>query len=218
VRFELVVHEGRLRDGRVVDLGIRDGRLDAISDEPLEGERTLAAEGRLVTESFFVDAHLHLDKVHSLPRVGDEALDAYTGGSMGAAMTAIELAREVKQDYDRSWIALNVTRALRESVRLGILHIQAFVDVDTTGGLEGLHGVLDALPGFAGVLNVQLVAFPQNGVVRDPGAADLVEEAVELGAQVVGGSRGSSTPTATLAATSSGRASWRRVPAVGWRC
>lgn len=185
---DLLVREARLRDGRVVDVLVADGRVERINEERLDaGAATvLDAAGRLVTESA-VNGHMHLDKVHSLARVGDEALGAYTGDGMGGTMTAIELAREVKRDYDRSWIEPNVRRALLEAVRHGTLHVQAFVDVDTTGGLEGLHGTLAALAGFRDVLDVTVVAFPQDGVVRDPGAAELVEEALELGADAVGG-------------------------------
>ncbi|WP_238443797.1 amidohydrolase family protein [Salsipaludibacter albus] len=188
----LVVRAARLRDGRVVDLVVDEGRVTAIADAgvvdvgAVDGAAVLEADGRLVTESF-VNGHMHLDKVHSLDRVGDGALGAYTAGSMGSAMTAIEVARTVKEDYDRAWITPNVRRALVEAVRHGTLHLQAFVDVDTTGGLEGLHGVLDAVAEFADVLDVQVVAFPQDGVVRDPGAAELGEQAIELGADVVGG-------------------------------
>lgn len=187
---DLVITDARLRDGRVLHLGVDGQTITALADAagstaPV-GERTVAAEGRLVTESF-VDGHLHLDKVYSLPRLGDDALAAYTAGAMGSAMTAIELASAVKRDYHRDWIAPNVDRALRASVQHGTLHMQAFVDVDTTAGLEGLHGVLAAREAYRDVLDLRIVAFPQDGVVRDPGAADLVEEALHLGADVVGG-------------------------------
>ncbi len=184
--FDLVVRDARLRDGRVVALGVEGQTLTAVADEPLQGGEVIDADGRLVTEAF-VNGHMHLDKVYSLSRVGDEALAAYTAGTMGGAMTAIELARQVKDGYDRSWIEPNVRRALIEAVRHGSLTIQAFVDVDTTGGLEGLHGVLAAREAFKDVLDVEVVAFPQDGVLRDPGAAELVEEALALGADVVGG-------------------------------
>lgn len=184
---DLVVRDARLRDGRLAHITVDEGRIVDIdgAGHP-DAVRTIEAEGRLVTESF-VNAHMHLDKVYSLSRVGDEALTAYTSDAMGSAMTAIELARTVKEQYDRSWIADNVRRALVEAVRYGTLHVQAFVDVDTTGRLEGMHGVLDALEGFRDVLDVRLVAFPQDGVVRDPGAAELCEQALELGADTVGG-------------------------------
>jgi cytosine deaminase len=187
---DVVVTGARLIDGRVVDVVVEAGRITALPDAGVvahrDGVRVVAAEGRLVTPTF-VDGHIHLDKVHTLPRLGDAALGAYTAGSMGSAMTAIELAREVKRDYDRAWIAPNVARAMAASVANGVLSMQAFVDVDTTGGLEGLHAVLEARRAFADVLDVRIVAFPQDGLVRDPGADRLVEEALTLGADVVGG-------------------------------
>ncbi|MDQ3055429.1 MAG: amidohydrolase family protein [Actinomycetota bacterium] len=193
----LIIQRARLRDGRVCDILVEDGRVIRISESAgADTERTrrparpavpvIEAEGRLVTESF-VNGHLHLDKVYTLPRIGDAALTAYTGAAMIDAAAGIELARAVKADYDRSWITPNVTRALRDAVRNGVLHIQAFVDVDTRAGLEGLYGVLSARAQFADVLDVQVVAFPQDGLLSDPGAAALCEEALRLGATVVGG-------------------------------
>ncbi|MDQ3715957.1 MAG: cytosine deaminase [Actinomycetota bacterium] len=146
----------------------------------------IEADGRLVTESF-VNGQLHLDKVYTLPMIGDAALTAYTADGMAAAVSGIELARAVKADYDRVWITPNVTRALREAVRNGVLHVQAFVDVDTASGLEGLYGVVAARQQFADIIDIRVVAFPQDGLLRDPGAAALCEEAMRLGADVVGG-------------------------------
>jgi len=191
----LIIQRARLRDGRVCDITVESGLISAIAPDDSGrgvGKRgaspvaLIEAAGRLVTESF-VNGHQHLDKVYTLPRIGDAAISAYTGGQMSAAATGIELARAVKADYDRAWIAPNVSRALREALRHGVLHIQAFVDVDTAAGLEGLYGVLAARAEFADVLDVQVVAFPQDGLQRDPGAAALCDEAMRLGADVVGG-------------------------------
>ena len=187
---DLVVRDARLLDGAVVSLAVDDGLVRRVvpqdTDLGLAGRSTIDAEGRLVTPSF-VNAHMHLDKVHTLPMLGDGALSAYTGAGMGGAMTAIELARQVKASYDRSWIVPNVRRVLHQGVRFGTLQVQAFVDVDTTAGLEGLHAVLAAREELRGVVDVRVVAFPQDGVGRDPGAAELCEEALRLGADVVGG-------------------------------
>ncbi|MEX0868190.1 MAG: amidohydrolase family protein [Nitriliruptoraceae bacterium] len=184
--YDLVVRDARRLDGRVVSIGVRGDTIAAVTDGRLDGPNVIDAAGAIVTESF-VDGHLHLDKVFTLSRVGDAALDEYTAGSMGSAMTAIETARQVKADYDRGWISENVRRAMLESVRHGVLHMQAFVDVDTTAQLEGLQGVLAARDELSHLLDVQVVAFPQDGVLRDPGAAELCEQALELGADVVGG-------------------------------
>jgi cytosine/creatinine deaminase len=185
--LSLVVSAGRLRDGRVVDLGIAAGRFVMLSEpRTLQAATVIDADARLVTESF-VNAHLHLDKVYTLGRAGEAALVAYTAGSMGGSMSGIELARAVKDGYDTAWILPNVRQALREAVRFGTLHIQAFADVDTSARLEGVRAVLAAREEFKDVLNIQVVAFPQEGLLRDPGAAALCEQALAEGADVVGG-------------------------------
>lgn len=186
---DLIVTGARLLDGRVVDLQLRGGRVATISpagELDSDSARVLDAAGGLVTGPF-VNGHMHLEKVYTLDRVGDAALAKYTSGSMGAAMTSIELASAVKNAYDRSWIEPNVRRALDAAVLHGTLFVQAFVDVDTTAGLEGLHAVLAVREEYRGRVDLQVVAFPQDGLFRDAGAAQLCEEAMSLGADVVGG-------------------------------
>ncbi|WP_166351435.1 amidohydrolase family protein [Phytoactinopolyspora limicola] len=191
----LIIDNARLADGRVVSIGIAHGRYRVVADVSagattgLDATTTtrIDAGGRLVTESF-VNGHMHLDKVYTLPLAGDGALHAYTAGTMGAAMRSIvEDASAVKKHYDRGWIMPNVRRALDEAVFNGVLHVQAFVDVDTTAGLEGMESVLAVREEYRGLVDVQVVAFPQDGVLRDPGAAELCEQAMRLGADVVGG-------------------------------
>ncbi len=184
---ELVVADATLRgrDGRW-QLGVDDGRIAAIGREPLSGGEELDAGGALVTESF-VNGHMHLDKVYTLDRIGDAALTAYTSGEMGSALHSIELASVVKDGYDRKWIEPNARRAVLEAVRYGVRHVLAFADVDTKARLEGVIPLLALREEFRGVVDLQVVAFPQDGLLRDPGAEELVREAVELGADVVGG-------------------------------
>jgi len=186
-RFQLVVADATLRgrDGRW-QIGIDDGRIAAVSGETLSGAEEIDAAGGLVTESF-ANGHMHLDKVHTLDRIGDAALTAYTSGDMGSALHSIELASAVKADYDRSWIAPNARRAVLEAVRYGVRHVLAFADVDTKARLEGVVPLLALREEFRGVVDLQVVAFPQDGLLCDPGAEDLVREAVDLGADVVGG-------------------------------
>lgn len=188
---DLVVRAGRLLDGRVVDIAIRAGAVDSVADHSAgrtpRGGSVIEADGRLVTSSF-VDAHIHLDKVHTLPLLGDRAIEAYVREGMAGAATAIEMAREVKTgDYRRDTLLPSIRRALQEAVRYGTLRMQAFADVDTAAGLEGLHAVLAARAEFRDVLDISVVAFPQDGVLRDRGAAELCEEALREGADVVGG-------------------------------
>ncbi|MGC4110099.1 MAG: amidohydrolase family protein [Nocardioides sp.] len=175
----------RGRPGRW-QIGVDDGHVAAITEEPLSGRVEIDAAGGLVTESF-VDAHLHLDKVHTLDRAGDAALTAYTSDGMASARRSIELASAVKADYDRSWIEPNARAAVLQAVTYGVRHVLAFADVDTSARLEGVIPLLALRDEFRGVVDLQVVAFPQDGLLCDPGAEELVREAVDLGADVVGG-------------------------------
>jgi cytosine deaminase len=184
---DLVVADATLRgrDGRW-RIGVDGGRISTVTADAVSGREEVDAAGALVTESF-VNGHLHLDKVHTLDRIGDAALTAYTAGDMASALTSIELASAVKADYDRSWIEPNARRAVDDAVRHGVRHVLAFADVDTKARLEGVIPLLALREEFRGVVDLQVVAFPQDGLLRDPGAEELVREAVGLGADVVGG-------------------------------
>ena len=186
--FDLLITNAntRIAEGQV-DIAITGGTIEKIGPG-LKGDATttIDAGGKLVTESF-VNGHLHLDKVYTLTMVGEEALQSYTGESMGGAMTAIELAAKVKENYDETWILPNVRKALNLAVKFGNTHIRAFADVDTTGKLEGAKALIKAREEFKDRVTIEVVAFPQDGVVRDPGAEDYVRQALEMGADVVGG-------------------------------
>jgi cytosine/creatinine deaminase len=183
----LVIADAALRDrpGRW-RIGVDDGRIATVSQGRLTGRDEIDAAGGLVTESF-VDAHLHLDKVYTLDRAGDAALTAYTAGDRGSALRSIWLASAVKADYDRTWIEPNARAALLQGVRYGVRHVLAFADVDTRARLEGVVPLLALREELRDVIDLQVVAFPQDGLLCDPGAEDLVREAVDLGADVVGG-------------------------------
>jgi cytosine/creatinine deaminase len=186
----LVVTEARLRTGAVVDVHCAGGQVTALAPagelaRPSEAQ-VVPADGGLVTEPF-VDAHLHLDKVRTLPLIGDAALQAYTADGMADSARGIDLARAVKQHYRVEALLPNIRQALADGLRFGVLHVQAFADVDTAAGLVGVQAVLAAREEFRGRVDVSVVSFPQDGVLRDPGAAELVAEAMAGGADVVGG-------------------------------
>lgn len=187
--YELIISNARTRRDlhNLVDIAISQGRISEIaSGLSTEAEQVIDAGGKLVTESF-VNGHLHLCKVYTLTMVGEDALSSYTSGSMGGAMTAIEQAARVKDQYDERWIIKNVRRALDQAVTYGNTHIRAFADTDTRAKLEGVKALLRAREEYKDRIDIQVVAFPQDGVLRDPGADDYVRQAMDLGADVVGG-------------------------------
>jgi cytosine/creatinine deaminase len=190
-KYEILIHNARLRrqPDKLFSIGISGGTIAAIEEKlSAEAETVLDAAGNLVTESF-VNAHLHLCKVYTLMMMDDEAMKSYQGSdkTMGKAMTGIELAMQVKEKYAEEWIIENVRKAVALAAYYGNTHIRALADVDSKARLEGIKALIKAREEFKGVVDIQVVAFAQDGIVREPGAADLVREAMKLGADVVGG-------------------------------
>jgi cytosine deaminase len=187
--FDIAIHRARLRGGvdQLSEIGIRDGRIAAISRRLGAGAATeIDAGGNLVTESY-VNPHLHLCKVWTLPMMEEDALAAYQGDSMARAMSGIELASKIKEKYAESWIVPNARRAVALAALHGNLHIRALADVDSKARLEAVKALVKVREEFRGVVDIQIVAFPQDGIVREPGAAELMRQAIALGADVVGG-------------------------------
>ena len=187
--LDILIKNALLRssEGKTTDIAISGGKVTeirkGISDSAAE---IIDAGGNLVTESF-VNGHLHLDKVYTLEKVGMDALNSYKSGSMGGAMTAIEQAAKVKEQYEESWVIENIRTALDLAVKFGNTHIRAFADTDTKAKLVGVKAVLKAKEEYKDRIDIQVVAFPQDGIAKDMGAENYIRQALELGADVVGG-------------------------------
>ena len=188
-RADLLIRNARLR-GRgeaLADIAISDGIVVGVGPSiDVSPGVAVDAHGNLVTPSF-VNPHLHLCKVWTLPMLSEAALDAYHGDGMSEAAKAIDLAAAVKANYDASWIVPNARRAVALAALHGNLHIRAFADVDTKARLEGVKALIAVREEFRGIVDIQVVAFAQDGILREPGADQLMREAMEIGADVVGG-------------------------------
>ena len=187
--LDLIIRNARLRGGpnQLVDIGIVG---DKISNMDLEIKSTakleVDANGRLVSESF-VNPHLHLCKVWTLNLTNEETLNAYQGAGMSNAATAIEMAAEVKRLYGYEDILLKARHATALAATYGNLHIRAFADVDSISKLDAVKALLKVRDEFRGIVELQVVAFPQDGIIKNSGTAGLMEQAMALGADVVGG-------------------------------
>jgi cytosine/creatinine deaminase len=187
--FDIAIRRARLRgqSAGLAEIGIRDGRVATVATRlDGEAETEIDAACNLVTGSF-VNPHLHLCKVWTLPMMEEEALKAYQSDGMARAMAGIELAAKIKEKYAEHWIIENARRAVALAALHGNLHIRAFADVDSKARLEGVRALIGLRDEFRGVVDIQVVAFAQDGIVREPGAAALMREAMACGADVVGG-------------------------------
>jgi len=88
----------------------------------------------------------------------------------GKALGAIDLASAIKAKYDASWIVPNARRATALAALHGVLHIRAFADVDGKSRLEGVKALIAVREEFRGVVDIQVVAFAQDGIVKEPSA------------------------------------------------
>jgi cytosine deaminase len=178
VSHDLVIRRARI-EGRagVHDIAIAGERVAAIGGDA-EAPRELPADGRLVSPAF-VQPHIHLDKALTGPQLGPNR--------SGTLAEAIAISHRGKRAATVAEIRERAGRVIRQAAIAGTTAIRSHVDVDTIGRLKGLEGVAAARADHADLCEVQLVAFPQEGIWRDPGADELMAEAMRAGADVVGG-------------------------------
>lgn len=142
------------------------------------GGRVLDAEGGLALPSF-VDPHLHLDLAYSL--------DLVPPNRSGTLVEAIRLWDAAKRKLTLANVCERAVRAIRAEVGFGTGYIRTHVDVGTGAGLRLTEGVLAARAACKGICDIQVVVFPQDGILRDSGAYEQMRAALEMGCDVVGG-------------------------------
>ena len=182
----MLVRGARLIDGEVTSILMSGGRITALGeaaeaaslpDDPDQRSKPLTlieAEGRLVTPPM-VNAHMHLDKVRTLSLAGEAALGAYTGPAMGRrhdvdrARVGGEAKLRPGVDHPERPSGALGRRAPRDVARPGVRRRRHHCR--TRGHARGGSQVREE---FRGLVDLQVVAFPQDGVLRDPGAAELL--------------------------------------------
>lgn len=178
--MDIVVRNARLRgrDG-VFDIAIADKRIASVQPKVTgKGNREIDAAGSLVLPGLF-NLHLHADK-----SLLGEIMRPNLSGTLPEA---IEITNEFKRNYDPAEVAERATRVLEAGVKNGTTFFRLFSDVGTIGGLRAARGLLLAREKCSRYCDIQVVAFPQEGIVRDPGAAELLDEAMKEGCDIVGG-------------------------------
>ena len=177
--LDMVLRNCTLADGRSgLDIGIRDGRIVALEPHlKAEAGETLDAAGQLVTAPF-VDAHFHMDSTLSfgLPRVN----------LSGTLLEGIALWGELKPQLTQEALVERALAYCDWAVARGLLAIRSHVDVcdDRLLAVEALLHVRERVRPY---LDLQLVAFPQDGVLRSPNALANLTRALDMGVEVVGG-------------------------------
>ena len=176
---ELVIRNVRPAGAKPANILIRDGIIaetDAADDA--SGAERLDGEGMLLLPGL-VEAHTHLDKT----LWGMGWLEHTAGPGL---IDRIENERRVRRETGIDPERQSVRLAAR-MLKTGTTHLRSHVDVDTEVGLAGIEGVMAARERLKAVIDVEIVAFPQSGLLVRPGTLELIDRALELGAKVVGG-------------------------------
>src|SRR5690348_16451717 len=168
-----MIRNATLPDGSRHDIEIHDGRIIALHP-PTNTEPNLLVMPPLV------DGHIHLDKtLLGLPWVPNQA----AGNTVA---DRIEAERKVRAARSVSETETG-TNLVKQVVASGTLHMRSHVDIDNQLGLRNLHAVLKVRERFRDLVTIEIVAFPQSGILRSPGTADLLDAAIAEGADLLGG-------------------------------
>ena len=177
--MDLIIRNANLPDGRVgIDIGIKDGKIAALEVAlTAKAEKEIDASGYLVSPPF-VDAHFHMDATLSLgqPRLNQS----------GTLLEGIALWGELKPHLTVEAIKERALRYCDLAVARGLLAIRSHVDI-CDPRLLAVDALLEVRKEVAPYLDLQLVAFPQDGFFRTPMASELLETALDRGVDVVGG-------------------------------
>jgi len=168
-----MIRNATLPDGSRHDIEIKDGRITALRSPT-------ASEPAVFLLPPLVDGHIHLDKtLLGLPWVPNQAAG-------NAVADRIEAERKVRASRTVSETETGAN-LVKQVVASGTLHMRSHVDIDNQLGLKNLHAILAVRERFRDLVTIQIVAFPQSGVIRSPGTADLLDAAIAAGADLVGG-------------------------------
>lgn len=173
---DLLVRNVRPFGGEARDLYIRDGRYaeagEAHPVHVIDGQGQIALPG-------LVEAHTHLDK----NLIGMDWFENNVGPTRNERILACRQAKKSLGIDARRQSA----RQVMQTLAFGVLHIRSHVDVDTEIGIRNIEGVAETRDALRGLVDVQIAAFPQSGMLVRDGTLELMEEALKSGADIVGG-------------------------------
>lgn len=179
MKVDLLIRRVCIDDDRpLVDIAIRDGRIAAIeAGIEVQAAQEIDAAGRAAIPGL-VEPHMHLEKA---------LLHRRLPPTHGTLEEAIRVTGILKSRQERGDVLERSRTVLDMAVSNGTVALRAHPDVDLIQGLIGVETLLELREEYRDLLDIQVVAFPQEGIIKSPGTTELMEEAMRMGADVVGG-------------------------------
>ncbi len=175
--YDLIVRRARFEE-RTVDIAVSGGKIAAIAEQiPEAGVEEIDAEGRMASPPF-IESHIHLDATLT---AGEPKWN-----ESGTLFEGIETWSLRKKTVTHEDVVHRATKLLRWHAAQGVLHVRSHVDT-TDPHLTAVKALLEVREKMRDLVDVQLVAFPQEGILSYPRGEELMEEALRMGVDVVGG-------------------------------
>ncbi|SEN70267.1 amidohydrolase family protein [Palleronia pelagia] len=176
--LDLVIRNAILEDGGAPrDIGILNGRIATIAAHVATDAPALDAKGGLVIAGF-ADSHLHLDKACLMDRAANPS---------GTLKGAIDSVSSAKRDFTAADVHARGARVLDKAIGQGTTLIRTQVEIDPGVGLAGFEAVRQLKADYAWGVELQICVFPQEGLLNYPGTEALLREALDQGADLLGG-------------------------------
>lgn len=177
--MELLIKQARLQDNEgLKDIGIRAGKIVKIADHIDEDATTVIdAAGRVLIPGL-VESHIHLDKALIADREPNKS---------GTLQEAIQVTAKLKPTFTEEDIYTRAKKALEMIISHGVTAVRTHAEFDPAQGFTGFETILRLKEEYRDLIDMQVVAFPQEGIFKAPGTEKMMYEAMEMGADVVGG-------------------------------
>jgi cytosine deaminase len=163
-----------------MDVGIENGLityLSKTSKQKPQAKRIIEADGKVLLPGL-IEPHIHLDKAYLLDQMKQDA---------STLDEAIRLTGHLKKRFTKEDIQQRSIKVLEKCISYGVTHLRCHVEVDPIVGLMGIEVFLHLKQQYRERIGLQLVTFPQEGIFQQKGTADLMEESLRMGVDVVGG-------------------------------
>lgn len=149
-----------------------------IRAEGIENCEVIDARGMLAAPTF-VNTHMHFDKAYTALQGRESSVETLED--------SIHIMHDFKRHYTVEEVKARAERAIRECVMFGTTKLRTNVDIDNMANLVGLEGVLAAKEATKDICDLQVIAFPQEGIYANEGTEKLMWEAMEMGCDIAGG-------------------------------
>ncbi len=177
--MDILFKQVRLNDDEELkDVAIKDGLIVAIDQEITDSaDRVINGEGRVLIPGF-VESHIHLDKALIADRKPNQS---------GTLQEAIKVTAELKPTFTSEDVYTRAKTVLDLIVARGVTTIRTHSEFDPAQGFTGFEMILKLKEEYRDLVDIQVVAFPQEGIFKAPGTEKMMYDAMEMGADVVGG-------------------------------